>query len=165
MNLLNAFSIGFKEIWAHKFRSALTMLGIILGVASLVAMSALVNGIENGMREALIAVVGLEKVRVEENDLPANQQHLIDQAVGVTMADVFALQHNADLIRAVTPEMRTRDAILTHGSKTCSSYFAGTWPSALEMNQHTVQYGRMFNELDDENARNVCVVGTGIRDA
>ena len=43
MNLLNAISIGFKEIWAHKFRSLLTMMGIILGVSSLVAMSALVS--------------------------------------------------------------------------------------------------------------------------
>ena len=51
MNLLNAITIGFKEIWAHKFRSLLTMMGIILGVSSLVAMSALVKGMENGMRE------------------------------------------------------------------------------------------------------------------
>src|SRR4051812_14019414 len=166
MNLLNAILVGFKEIWAHKFRSALTMLGIILGVASLVGMSALVKGIENGMREALIAVGGLEKVRIEENDLPAGQQHLADQAVGVTMADVYAIQRNADLVRAVTPEMRLRDAIITHGAKTYNSwYFAGTWASALEMNQHTIQYGRMFNELDDENARNVCVIGTAARDA
>jgi putative ABC transport system permease protein len=165
-HILNAFVIGFKEIWAHKFRSALTMLGIILGVASLVGMSALVKGIENGMREALIAVGGLEKVRVEENDLPTSQQHLADQAVGVTMSDVYAIQRNADLCRAVTPEMRMRDAIMVHGSKTYNSwYFAGTWPSALEMNQHTVQYGRMFNEVDDENARNVCVIGTAVRDS
>ena len=166
MNILNAFSIGFKEIWAHKFRSALTMLGIILGVASLVGMSALVKGMENGMKEALIAVGGLEKVRIEEGDLPVAQQHLADQAVGVTMSDVYALKRNADLIRLVTPEMRLRDGIITRGGKSYNPwYFAGTWPSALEMNQHTVRYGRMFNEIDDENARNVCVIGTATRDA
>jgi hypothetical protein len=52
---------GLREIWAHKFRSLLTMLGIILGVSSLVAMSALVSGMEKGAREALIAIGGLEK--------------------------------------------------------------------------------------------------------
>ena len=41
MNLTNTISTGLKEIWAHKARSALTMFGIILGVSSLVAMSAL----------------------------------------------------------------------------------------------------------------------------
>ena len=67
LNLGNAITVGFKEIWAHKFRSILTMLGIILGVSSLVAMSALVKGMENGMREVLVAVGGLEKIRIELN--------------------------------------------------------------------------------------------------
>ena len=53
---------GMREIWAHKFRSLLTMLGIILGVSSLVAMSALVAGMEKGAKEALVAIGGLEKV-------------------------------------------------------------------------------------------------------
>ena len=70
MNFSNAISIGFKEIWAHKFRSLLTMLGIILGVSSLVAMSALVKGMEHGAKEALIAIGGLEKVRVDPQELP-----------------------------------------------------------------------------------------------
>ena len=59
MNLLDTILVGIKEIWAHKFRSMLTMLGIILGVSSLVAMSALVKGMENGMKEALVAMGGL----------------------------------------------------------------------------------------------------------
>src|SRR5438128_910987 len=86
MNLGNAISIGFKEIWAHKFRSLLTMLGIILGVSSLVGMSALVKGMENGMKDALIAIGGLEKVRIEEQEIPPQQLHLADQAVGNTRA-------------------------------------------------------------------------------
>ena len=65
---------GCREIWAHKFRSLLTMLGIILGVSSLVAMSALVAGMEKGAREALIAIGGLEKIRIEAQDLPIEQQ-------------------------------------------------------------------------------------------
>ena len=35
----------------------------------------------------------------------------------------------------------------------------------VELNQHVIAHGRMFNELDDENARNVCVIGTAVRDA
>src|SRR5512141_1468664 len=88
---------GMREIWAHKFRSLLTMLGIILGVSSLVAMSALVSGMEKGAKEALIAIGGLEKVRVEPQDLPIEQRHLSDQAVGITINDVHALQQSAPL--------------------------------------------------------------------
>src|SRR5213596_1965656 len=105
-NLWNAVAVGFKEIWAHKFRSLLTMLGIILGVSSLVAMSALVKGMENGMREALIAVGGLEKVRVEQQDIPPAQHHLADQAVGLTVQDLYALRQSASLVSQVAPEMR-----------------------------------------------------------
>src|ERR1700759_5325759 len=98
MNLLNAFFVGFKEIWAHKFRSMLTMLGIILGVSSLVAMSALVKGMELGMKEALIAIGGLDKIRIEPKEVPNEQRHLRDQAPGVTINDVYALRNNATLI-------------------------------------------------------------------
>ena len=166
MNLFNAISVGFKEIWAHKFRSLLTMLGIILGVSSLVGMTALVKGMENGMREALIAIGGLEKVRIEEEDIPSEQQHLTDQAVGMTVHDLYALKASAPLITAVAPEMRApRNTRVTRGGKPTEwANVIGTWRSALDLNQHVIEHGRMFNELDDEAARNVCVIGTNIRD-
>ena len=165
MNLLNAIGIGLKEIWAHKFRSLLTMLGIILGVSSLVSMTALVKGMENGMREGLIAIGGLEKVRIEEEDIPASQMHLADQAVGITVHDVYALRASAPLIKAVTPEMRLQRATFVRGGKTMNVWnFIGTLPSAVEMNQHVVEHGRMFNDLDNENVHSVCVIGTSVRD-
>src|SRR5438046_2369877 len=97
---------GMREIWAHKFRSLLTMLGIILGVSSLVAMSALVSGMEKGAREALIALGGLEKVRIEPQDLPVEQRQRSDEAVGITINDVVALDRSAPLVTRLSPEMR-----------------------------------------------------------
>jgi len=165
MNFWNAISIGFKEIWAHKFRSILTMLGIVLGVSSLVAMSALVKGMEIGAREALIAIGGLQKIRIEPQDVPVEQRHLRDQAVGVTINDVHALQYSAPLVTKVSPEMRFFGATVTGKGKRFRPFnCAGVWPIALEMNEHVIQHGRMFNEIDDEMARSVCVIGTEIRD-
>ncbi len=171
MHLWNAIATGLKEIWAHRFRSLLTMLGIILGVSSLVAMSALVKGLENGMREALVAIGGLEKIRVEQNeDLPVYQKHLEDQAVGLTMRDVIALQKGAPLISEVNPSVdqygyRSSTVISYKGKLARPWIFSGTWANALPMNEHVIAHGRMFNEIDDEKARSVCVIGTGIRDA
>jgi len=51
MSFFNALFTGLKDVWEHKFRSFLTMLGIILGVASLVGMAAIVKGMENGMKD------------------------------------------------------------------------------------------------------------------
>ena len=165
MNFADAMLIGLKEIWAHKFRSALTMMGIVLGVSSLVAMSAMVKGMENGLKEALIAIGGVEKVRIEDQDIPAWQSHLADQAVGTTINDVYALQKNAPLVTMITPEMRLNRPYLTKGNKSFSPWnLMGTTPNALEMNQHIVAYGRMFNQLDDDRASAVCVIGTAARD-
>jgi putative ABC transport system permease protein len=155
---------GLREIWSHKFRSLLTMLGIILGVSSLVAMSALVAGMEKGAREALIAIGGLEKVRVEPQELPIEQRHLTDQAVGITIKDVYALQESAPLVKRLSPEMRLPATLSANGKTFRPWYCSGVWPVALEMSEHVVEHGRMFNSLDDESARNVCVIGTATRD-
>jgi putative ABC transport system permease protein len=165
MNLWIAIGVGLKEIWAYKFRSLLTMLGIILGVSSLVAMSALVQGMEKGAKESLIAIGGLEKIRVEPQDVPIEQRQLMDQAVGITMNDVYALQASASLATAVSPEMRLYGGVLSlHGKRFRPWNLVGVWPVAAKLSEHVVEYGRMFNEIDDEMARGVCVIGTDIRD-
>jgi len=155
---------GMREIWAHKFRSLLTMLGIILGVSSLVAMSALVSGMEKGAKEALVAIGGLEKVRIEPQGLPIEQRHLSDQAVGITINDVAALERSAPLVTRLSPEMRLSATMTANGKSFRPWNCVGVWPAALEMNEHVIEHGRMFNEIDDELARSVCVIGTATRD-
>jgi len=165
MTLFTSILVGLKEVWAHKLRSLLTMLGIILGVASLVGMAAIIKGMENGMKEAMIAMGGADKVLLEEEEVPADQEHLADQAPGRTMTDVKALRASAPLLRLVSPEMRVSNAVLTRGEKTTvPSECVGVSPSVLEMNLHTLAHGRFFTDLDEDNANAVCVIGTAIRD-
>ena len=164
MNLINTIIVGFKEIWAHKFRSLLTMLGIILGVASLVAMAALTKGMENGMKETMVAMGGADKVLIDEGEVPPEQEHLANEAPGRTMQDVIALRDGAPLVRLVSPEMSIRGVLTRGGKSTVPSELVGAWPQVLEMNLHTLQYGRFFTDLDEENANSVIVIGTGIRD-
>ncbi len=155
---------GLREIWAHKFRSVLTMLGIILGVGALVSMSALVSGMEKGAKEALVAVGGLEKVRVEAQEIPVEQRYLTDEAVGITVNDVVALRQSAPLVTRISPEMRLPATFTANGNRFRPWNCVGVWPVALQMNEHVVEHGRMFTEMDDETARNVCVIGTATRD-
>jgi putative ABC transport system permease protein len=165
MFLINSIIVGFKEIWANRFRSMLTMLGIVLGVSSLVAMSAMVKGMENAMKESLIAMGGLDKVTSEDQEVPAEQQHLADQAVTRTIRDVMALKNSAHMLKVVSPEMEIRRAIISRGEKSARpSEFVGVWPAVLDMNLHTVAHGRFFTDLDEELANPVIVIGTGIRD-
>jgi putative ABC transport system permease protein len=61
--------------------------------------------------------------------------------------------------------MRMFGATVTGNGKVFRPFqVTGVWPTALGMNEHVVEYGRMFNELDDEEARSVCVIGTEVRD-
>ncbi len=165
MNLFNAIVIGFKEIWAQKFRSLLTMLGIILGVSSLVAMSALVKGMEVGAKEALVAIGGLQKFRIEPQPVPVEQRHLRDQSMGLTLRDVYALGYNAPLVTNLSPELQLpRPTLSANGRHSRPWICSGAWPIVLEMFEHEIAHGRMFSQLDDEKASSVCVIGTHIRD-
>jgi len=165
MTFSNAIIVGFKEVWAHKLRSVLTMLGIILGVGSLVGMAAIIKGMENGMRETMIAMGGADKVLLEAEDVPAEQEQLSDQAIGRTMADVAALRECAPLVRLISPEMSVGDVAVTRADKmVIPSETVGVSPAVLDMNLHTLEHGRFLTDLDEENANAVCVIGTGIRD-
>ncbi|MGO8678539.1 MAG: ABC transporter permease [Limisphaerales bacterium] len=165
MNLLNTILVGLKEVWAHKSRSLLTMLGIILGVASLVGMAAIIKGMENGMKETMIAMGGADKVLLEEQDVPIDQEHLSDQAPGRTMVDVQALRQSAPLLHLISPQMAIWGITATHADKSVMpSQAVGVWPAAIDMNLHTLEHGRFFTDLDEENANPVCVIGTAIRD-
>jgi len=162
---MNTILVGFKEVWAHKFRSLLTMLGIILGVASLVAMAAIIKGMENGMRETMVAMGGADKVLLEQQEVPTEQEHLADQAPGRTMNDVEALRQTAPLLGVISPEMGILNVILTKNqNSSMPSECVGVWPAVIQMNLHTLAHGRFFTDLDEENANAVCVIGTGIRD-
>jgi putative ABC transport system permease protein len=165
MRIFNALITGLKDVWAHKLRSLLTMLGMILGVASLVGMAAIVKGMENGMRESMVAMGGADKVLVQEERVPPEQEHLAAEAPGRTLADVYALRASAPLIRLVSPEMSLSGAVISRGEKRLNpSECVGVWPAVLEVNLHTVAHGRFLTALDDEKARSVCVIGTAIRD-
>ncbi|HEY5910615.1 MAG TPA: ABC transporter permease [Verrucomicrobiae bacterium] len=165
MTFANTILVGFKEVWSHKVRSLLTMMGIILGVASLVGMTAIIKGMENGMTETMIAMGGADKVLLEDEDVPPEQEHLADQAPGRTMADVEALRDCAPLLRLISPEMAVYSVTITREDKiVMPSETVGVSGSVLEMNLHTIGHGRFFTDLDEENANAVCVIGTGIRD-
>lgn len=153
-------TMGLREIAAHKFRSALTMLGIILGVCSLVGMFALVTGMTNGMRFALNQLGGLEKVTVVDQEPPLEQQHLAELSPGRTWRDVEAIRANCPLVEAVSPEVDLRGATVVRGNRQSRPrQVVGALPEFLLVNNFAVEHGRFVSELDVWNAARVCVLG------
>ncbi|PTY03445.1 hypothetical protein DB346_06060 [Verrucomicrobia bacterium LW23] len=160
--LLGIFQ-GFKEIWAHKFRSILTMLGIILGVASLMAMFAMTAGIANGTREFIVAIGGVEKVEVRDSEPPPSQESIAEISPGRTYQDAVALR-TSPLIAAVSPTVDLSGARLTRLNMSSRPTIIGAEYPFLEVENHEIELGRFISDMDMEMGNRVVVLGRNIVD-
>ncbi len=158
MNLWLGLLIGLKEIWAHKFRSFLTMLGVILGVASLLSMFALTAGMAKGMREIMQQVGGIERVGVIPQEIPVKQEGYSEISPGRTVADADAIARSSPLVSYVTPISQLPAAVQRAGN-TFRTEINGCWPDYVPINKHVIGAGRNLCPLDLELGLRVCVVG------
>ena len=162
MNLWLGLLIGLKEIWAHKFRSFLTMLGVILGVASLLSMFALTAGLAKGMREFMQQIGGIERVSIIPQEVPPKQEALWELSPGRTVADAEAISHSP-FVSYVTPVSQLPAAV-QRGGNTFRAEVNGCWPDFVPINKHLIGAGRNLCALDLDLGLRVCVVGRLVAD-
>ena len=162
MNLFLGLLIGLKEIWAHKFRSFLTMLGVILGVASLMSMFALTAGMAKGMREFMQQIGGIERVSLITQEVPPKQEALWELSPGRTVADAVAISRSP-LVSYVTPLSQLPAAVQRAGN-TFRTEVNGCWPDYVPINKHVVAVGRNLCTLDLDLGLRVCVIGRLVAD-
>jgi len=115
MNPLVAISIGLREIAAHKFRTCLSMLGIVLGVSSLIATMALTRGIEDGTRIFMQQMGGLEFVSIVNKEPSSRKFEFANLSPGRTLRDAEAIRRTASFISHVSPEISLNTAVATEG--------------------------------------------------
>ena len=159
MSWLSGLLIGLQEIREHKFRSFLTMLGVILGVASLLAMFALTAGIAAGWRNTMQQIGGLERVGINEKQVSLEFADLAALSPGRTLADADALRGLPQLISHVSPEMQTGATLSAPDGQTVSARVTGTWPDNFTVTQHELADGRFLTDLDLERGARVVVLG------
>ncbi len=161
MNFWNSLAVGLREIWSHKFRSFLTMLGVILGVASLLSTFALTDGMAKASREYMTQMGGVERINVLAQDVPQEQLLLADTSPGRTVQDAELVQRSAKHVNMVTP-WYTQFVPLTRRGEKFRAYIYGVWPDYVPINRHVVEFGRNLTQLDMDEGRAVCVIGTRI---
>src|SRR5678816_3577920 len=127
MNIFLGLLMGLKEIWAHKFRSFLTMLGIILGVASLLSMFSLSAGMARGMREYMTQIGGIELVGVISQEVPPKQEYLWEISPGRTVRDAEAISRAANLVTYVSPVVDVSASVVA-GGENFRGEVKGVWP-------------------------------------
>ena len=155
---------GLRELRANKIRSLLSMSGIILGVASLVAMVTVVQGMVGNFRQFVDAMGGIEKITVEKQPLPKEQEHLAELSEGITMRDVDRLRRTVPLVRNISPEARVGFEKLAFDGRETSTYVNGVTADYLPVAKRWVDpgQGRFISDLDVLNLNDVIVLGSAV---
>lgn len=163
MNLLISLENGFREILSHKFRSALSMLGIVLGVSSLIAMMAITSGIERGSRMFMQQMGGLELVRVVDQEISNENLEFWNLSPGRTLQDAYAIRDSSSLISHVSPEL-IEGLPVSSGTETMRVRVTGAWPDYMGVADNELAAGRFLTDLDDKLGNRAVVIGDTIAD-
>jgi len=161
MSLFLLLETALREIMAHKFRSALSMLGIILGVSSLIATMSLTAGIEKGTRDFMEQIGGLETVTVGNKEISADKMDFWNLSPGRTLMDAVAIRASAPLVSHISPEMN-HGAAVSSGSITDRKLITGVWPDHFTVAKHELAVGRLLVDLDVDRATRAAVVGDSV---
>ena len=155
MPFLETIRLALDSMRGNAFRSALTMLGVIIGVAAVIAMLALGRGAKAAV-DAQLATLGADVLTVTTGmrwmgGVARDQQTL-------TMKDADALSENAEHISAVVPEQSARQQVKL-GARNLNLSVIGTLPEHARVNGYQLEYGRMFTAADNASRRRVAVLG------
>ncbi|MFN7341058.1 MAG: ABC transporter permease [Opitutia bacterium] len=155
---------GFRELRASKVRSLLSMSGIILGVASLVAMVTVVQGMVGNFRQFVDAMGGIEKVTVVKEQLPRDQEHLAEQSEGITLRDARLLRATIPLAEHVSPELQVGWERVLRENREIRTLVTGVTSDFLPVARRWVERGRFLSDLDQLTRADVCVIGSSVAD-
>jgi putative ABC transport system permease protein len=158
MNIRNLLKLAFYALKRNKFRALLTMLGIIIGVASVIAMLAIGEGSKKSIQDQ-ISSMGTNLVSVS----PGSQQRGGVQlgnsgAINLTMKDIEAIRAECPSISDLSPEVRANgQAVYSNKNWPTSLYGSNTeYPKIKKIE---VAHGRFFTEPEVKSSAKVCLIG------
>jgi putative ABC transport system permease protein len=155
MSLREALLIALRAVRAHRLRSALTMLGLIIGVSAVILLVAIGDGVQKSVDARIEPLANLITIVPTAGDVPGNTpKNLVD-------ADVAALQKAPDVL-AVTPVVTGTSLIKTDTtqSTTQSRVTAiGSTERWLEVNNRDIQTGSFFDQAQVRSTARVVVLG------
>ncbi|MEM9339046.1 MAG: ABC transporter permease [Bacteroidota bacterium] len=167
--LLANLIIALEAVLANGVRSTLTGLGIIFGVAAVIAMLAIGNGAQKEILEQ-IKLVGVNNIIVKpvinqtEEELTTDEQEkaLKKFSPGMTLQDKNSIERVIPGINKVSPEILTDTHIIKNGVRR-SAKLVGVEPSYFEIFNFQLSEGNMFTSLHLEQGAAVCIIGKSIK--
>ena len=164
MHLTNLFKIALRAIAANKLRSFLTMLGIIIGVAAVIAMIAIGEGSKQSI-QSNIASMGSNMINSRPGSSRGHGGARQDASAMETLKlkDYDLLESEAKLIKAISPTISTGGQCI-FGNNNAPSSMYGVSLGYLDIRQLKVEEGEMFTEEDIRTSAKVCVIGKTVAD-
>lgn len=164
MNISNLFKIAFRAIAANKLRSFLTMLGIIIGVASVIAMMAIGQGSKKSI-QANIAEMGSNMIMIrpgQDKGPGGAQQDAFDMQT-LKLKDYETLKEQSKYLSAISPSVNASGQFINGNNNTPSTIY-GISPDYMEIRQLKIEDGEMFTDEDIKTSAKVCVIGKTVAD-
>lgn len=164
--LLEVFALGLRSLYRNKLRSFLTMLGMIFGVGSVMAMLSVGAGARREILESIqsagIRNIIVNSVRPPEETKPSNDDdRMWVERYGITFDDRALLEATCASVEKVLPVNLVKQPVW-RGSRRCDASVLGVLPEHLRMFHLDVGQGRPFNEVDEATERKVCIVRRGL---
>jgi putative ABC transport system permease protein len=157
---------GFENLASHKLRSLLTMLGMIFGVAAVVAMLSIGAGAQQKVM-AFIEQLGVRNLIVEAKEARNDQelQKVRKNSPGLTLSDYQIIRQNMPSIQEATPRKRFTPTKILPKPQQDTPVVYGVEPSYLEIGHLRVTEGRFFDASDNAASAPVCVLGAAAKDS
>jgi len=159
MNFWKGTWNGLQEIWGHKLRSILTMICVMLGVASVVITMGFIEGLFANWKRYIAESGGLEKIAIINAEVPEQQRFQRGMAPPRTLQDAQSLVALGREIGRVSPEIDLAGARITRASKTFRETVQGVTPAVYVINRLEAQEGRLLVDADLAASANVIVLG------
>ena len=162
---INTVRLGAKSLMLHKLRSILTMLGIIFGVCSVIAMLAIGEGASYEAQEAIKRLgsrnIIIRSLKPPEDTKDSGMSRGISLKYGLTYADGSRIQGTIPGVEKVLPMRIIRENV-QFDQNTIPSQVIGTFPSYPEIAGIQVVRGRFLSDMDELHQDNVCVITVGL---
>lgn len=164
MNISNFFKIALRAIAANKLRSFLTMLGIIIGVASVIAMMAIGQGSKKSI-QANIAEMGSNMIMIRpgQDKGPGGAQQDASDMQTLKLKDYETLKEQSKYLAAISPSVNASGQFINGNNNTPSTIY-GISADYLEIRQLKIEDGEMFSDEDIKTSAKVCVIGKTVAD-
>ena len=163
MNTTNLLKIAFRALANNKLRGFLTMLGIIIGVASVITMLAIGQGSKRS-RQAQISEMGSNMIMIQPGaDMRGGVRQDASAMETLKLQDYEDIVNETRYVSATSPSVNSSGQVI-YGANNAPTTVYGISPDYMEIRRYEVEDGDMFSDQDVQTAAKVCVIGKTVVD-